>query len=97
MADVYTIHKISVSKNKQSKYKPYLRILSSRHPRLKKLIKKIGTIKKEIPIWNSVHDAVLYAVIGQMLSVSASNSIISRLLKKYQSSANIFTGEKKPL
>jgi len=59
---------------KKSRYKKHLKILSKRTPRLRKLINLIGPIKDEIPLWDNINDAILYAVIGQMLSGAAAKS-----------------------
>ena len=69
-------------------YSRHIRALS-KYPPLKKLIRLIGPLDYNIPIWPSINDAVLYAVIGQMLSISASSSIIKRLHKQLGSSRNI--------
>lgn len=70
-------------------YKEYTDILSARHPNLKLLVKTVGTLGYEIPIWDSVEDAVVYAVIGQMLSASVANSIIRRLTEALGSSKGV--------
>lgn len=66
-------------------YNKCTRILS-KHSRLKTLIETTGPLKYKIPIWVSIDDAVLYSVIGQMLSNAAGVSIINRLLKKFKTS-----------
>jgi hypothetical protein len=53
----------------------FSQVLSKRHPSLELLVNKIGRLNYQIPLFNSIHDAVLYAVIGQMLSNSATTSI----------------------
>ena len=85
MNDVYSIFPGTAGKNTTSKYRQYTRVLS-KYPPLKKIINLIGPLGYDIPIWPSINDAVLYAVIGQMLSVSASASIIKRLYKDLGSS-----------
>lgn len=85
--DVYSI--FDTYKSKKKRYEKYAEILSSRHSRLKHLISLIGPIKIEVPIWSMPEDAVLYAVIGQMLSVSAASSIIKRLIERFDSSRNV--------
>lgn len=85
MNDVCSMLPNTVGKNITSKYGKYTRILS-KHPPLKKLINLVGPLGYNIPIWVSIDDAVLYAVIGQMLSVSASVSIINRLYNDLGSS-----------
>jgi len=64
-------------------------ILSKRHPSLKQLISIIGDLNFNIPLWKRIDDAILYAVIGQMLSNSASATIIHRLKKRFSSSRRI--------
>lgn len=63
--------------------------LSSRHPRLRLLIETIGKIDIDLPKWKSVEDAIVYSVIGQMLSGLATQSIISKLIKQFDKSTNI--------
>lgn len=70
-------------------YKQYTDILASRHSNLDLLIKIIGDLGYKIPIWDSVEDAVVYAVIGQMLSTPAANSIIKKLSDSLGSSKKI--------
>lgn len=70
-------------------YKQYIDILSARHPNFKLLINVVGELDYEIPVWNLVEDAVVYAVIGQMLSASATNSITKRLSETIGSSKEI--------
>lgn len=88
MNDVCSILPNTVGKNIISKYGKYTRTLSKHLP-LKKLINLVGPLGYNIPIWPSIDDAVLYAVIGQMLSVSASASIINRLYNDLGSSLAI--------
>lgn len=88
MNDVYPIFPNAVGKNITSRYKQYTRVLS-KYPPLKKLIHLVGPLRYVVPIWPSISDAVLYAVIGQMLSVSASASIINHLYKNLGSSSHI--------
>jgi len=64
-------------------------ILSKRHPAFKKLITVIGDLDFKIPLWQRVDDAIIYAVIGQMLSNSTSASIIAGLKKKFRTSDKI--------
>lgn len=85
MSDIYSIFPNTTEKKKASKYVPYTCILK-KHPPFNKLINLIGRLDYEIPIWPSINDAVVYAVIGQMLSNVASASIISRLYKNLGSS-----------
>ena len=88
MNDVCSIFPNTIGKNAALKYKNYTRLLS-KYPPLKKLIRLAGPLKYAIPIWQSLNDAVLYAAIGQMLSVSASASIINRLYKNLGSADDI--------
>lgn len=70
-------------------YKKYTDVLAARHQNLDRLIKIVGDLGYEVPIWDSVEDAVVYAVIGQMLSAPAANSIITRLSESVGSSKKI--------
>lgn len=88
MNDVRSIFPNAAGKNITSKYRQHLRILSKRPP-LKKVINLVGPLGYDVPIWPSINDAVLYAVIGQMLSVSASVSIINHLYKNFGSSSTV--------
>jgi DNA-3-methyladenine glycosylase II len=88
MTDVYSIFPNSAGKNETSNYRQYTRILS-KHPALKKVINSVGSLGFDIPIWLSINDAVIYAVIGQMLSISASASIINRLYQEFGSSCAV--------
>jgi len=81
---------LSISKkNKAIVYKKYINILSHRHPQLKRLLQVVGPLEYKLPVWDTIEDAVLYAVIGQMLSNKASSSIISRLLSDFDSSSAV--------
>lgn len=82
-------------KTKTPAYKKYINILSRRHPRLKRLLQVVGPLEYTLPVWNSIEDAVLYAVIGQMLSNKASSSIISRLLSDFGSSSEVINWAEK--
>ena len=88
MNDVCSIFPGTPGKSKSSQYKRYTRILSKQPP-LKKIINLIGPLGYEIPIWPSINDAVIYGVIGQMLSRSASASIIKGLYKNLGSSSAV--------
>lgn len=70
-------------------YKKYTDIMAARHPNLKLLIRTVGDLGYEVPVWDSIEDAVVYAVIGQMLSTSATNSIIKKLSEEFGSSKKI--------
>ena len=80
---------------KKSPYKKHLAILSKRNTRLKKLINLIGPINNEVPLWDNINDAILYAVIGQMLSGAAANSIIKRLTAQLGSSKAVIVWAKR--
>jgi len=88
MNDVCSIFHNTPRENTASRYKQHIRVLS-KHPPLKKLINTVGHLRYNIPLWPSIDDAVLYAVIGQMLSLSASASIINRLYRNFGSSSAI--------
>ena len=75
MNDVCQIFPHTAGENTTLKYKQQVRILSKYLP-LRKVITLIGPLGYDIPIWRSINDAILYAVIGQMLSVSASASAV---------------------
>lgn len=84
MKDVYSIFP---SENKSKKRYKKSTVILSKHPRFKSLIDLIGPIRPEVPIWSSVDDAVLYSVIGQMLSLPAASSIIRKLLQEFKTSS----------
>lgn len=86
--DFCSIFPSTIGKNAALKHEDYTRLLS-KYPPLKKLISVAEPLRYTIPIWQSLNDAVLYAVIGQMLSVSASASIINRLYKNLGSADDI--------
>ena len=77
--------------------------LSRRHPVFNRVIGAIGNINFDIPAWRHIDDAIVYAVIGQMLSNAASSAIIERLKKRFAISSNIIrwasktAGKKGPL
>jgi DNA-3-methyladenine glycosylase II len=88
MRDVFLAPADISSKSTSLKYNQYIRTLS-KYPPFNKLICLIGPLRYTVPIWPYINDAVLYAVIGQMLSMSASISIIERLHRRLGSSDNI--------
>ena len=88
MNDVYSVFPLKLKNKRNSKYKKFIPFLS-KHPRLKYLIDIVGPIQHEVPIWSSIDDAVLYSVIGQMLSGSASCSIIKNLIVEFGSSSSV--------
>lgn len=85
MDDGFSVFPFISRQTSNNSYKKHTGILSE-HPRLKTLIETAGPLKYKIPIWASIDDAVLYAVIGQMLSNAASASIIKHLLKRFKTS-----------
>src|SRR3989338_4485100 len=84
MGDVYSI--FPLKRKDKKRYHKYAAVLSQ-HPRFKSLIDLIGPIQPEVPIWSSIDDAVLYSIIGQMLSLSAASSIIGKLLQEFKTSS----------
>lgn len=84
MGDVYSI--FSLKRKDKKRYPQYTAALSQ-HPHFKSLIDLIGPIQPEVPIWPSIDDAVLYSVIGQMLSLPAASSIIRKLLQEFKTSS----------
>lgn len=70
-------------------YDEHLALKKPIHPQIKRLAGKIGKLNYQIPKWDSIHDAVVYSVIGQMLSNPASRSIIQNLLTIHLTSENI--------
>lgn len=87
MANTYSI--LSRLENSESPYQPYVEILRSRHPKIKKFLQINNAPPTKIPVWKDINDAILYSVIGQMLSVKVSLIIINRLLKKFKTSKRI--------
>jgi len=71
-------------------YGKYVKILKNRHHKFSKLIKLLGPMNYKLPKWHSLDDAVLYSVIGQMLSVKAANSIINGLHEGFNKRGDIF-------
>lgn len=84
MEGVYSIFPNTSRKN-TNKYNESIYTLS-KNSRLKYLIELVGCLKYGIPIWAFIEDAVLYSVIGQMLSNSAAKAIIKRLLENFGTS-----------
>jgi len=87
--NVYSIFKANQKKDVNQPYKQYADKLSKRHPRFKSLIDLIGPLPYTVPVWPSINDAVLYATVGQMLSASATMSIIKKLLEEFHSSTKV--------
>lgn len=71
-----------------NKFDVYTEILSKRK-KFNQVIHKIGSLNINLPYWTSIDDAIVYSVIGQMLSNSASASIISFLHKQVGTSHEI--------
>lgn len=67
----------------------HTKILSRRHYRLNVLINTVGKLNISLPKWKKVDDAIVYSVIGQMLSSVASKSIIKRLDEHFDDSLSI--------
>src|SRR3989338_3529562 len=72
-----------------------IRTLKSRHPNLKQIIETVGQLPLKVPIWKSIDKAVLYAIIGQMLSSKASSSIIKRLLHRFETAGRVISWAEK--
>jgi 3-methyladenine DNA glycosylase/8-oxoguanine DNA glycosylase len=64
--------------------------LGLRDPRFAHLIRLIKRPQFKIPAWNTIEEAILYAVIGQMLSASAARSIIGKLKVSFPDTSTIF-------
>ncbi|HOD12292.1 MAG TPA: hypothetical protein PKO44_04285 [Candidatus Omnitrophota bacterium] len=86
MGDLHPI--FSPSKGHKNRYRKHLTALSQ-HPRFRSLIRLVGPVQPEVPIWHSINDAVLYSVVGQMLSLSAASSIIKKLLREFKTSSAV--------
>lgn len=87
MASVYDIY--PTRHNVKGKYAFFRDTLISRHPAWKEIYAQIGELEYEVPVWRSLDDAVLYAVVGQMLSIAAAKSIIHKLLKRFGDSTSV--------
>jgi DNA-3-methyladenine glycosylase II len=78
-------------------------VLSQRHPAFNRLIETIGDTNFDIPAWHHIDDAIVYAIIGQMLSNAASSAIIGRLKQRFTNSGKVIrwasktAGKKGPL
>jgi DNA-3-methyladenine glycosylase II len=75
----------------KAKLHKYTSLLAKRHKNFSLIIKKVGRLDYSIPYWSSIEDAVVYSVIGQMLSNAATHSIISRLRIHLGTSQNIIS------
>jgi DNA-3-methyladenine glycosylase II len=71
------------------KYKKHTQALSSRHPKLKKLIELVGPMKRQVPAWDTLNDAVFRAIVSQMLSAQVARSITNRLLERFGNADNV--------
>ena len=89
MSSFHTLFSRAKPAGNTDSYESFSGLLVSRHKNLSRLIKTAGPLKQRVPAWRLVDDAVLYSVIGQMISLSASCSIIRRLIKRYGSSRKI--------
>lgn len=69
--------------------KRHAEVLSRRQPIFKRIVETVGDLDSDIPAWRNIDDAILYAVIGQMLSNAASSSIIEGLKNIFSNSRNI--------
>jgi len=78
-----------VKKLSDETYHNHAGMLSKRHPGLARVTNLVGIPKVKIPKWKSLNDAILYSVIGQMLSNSASNSILMRLSREFRNTEDI--------
>jgi len=81
-----------MSKNvfvRPSEFRNHINILKRRDYRFRILIDVIGNLDFSFPKWKRINDAVLYAVIGQMLSVKVANKIITRLKDDYSDSDKV--------
>lgn len=76
-------------KNNESKSVQTSIILENEHKKLNDVFNLIGDLGYNIPIWNNIDDAILYSVIGQMLSSNVSNRIISNLLRIFYNSTQV--------
>jgi len=78
-----------MQKNFKSTLLKHTTILSKRDYRLKILVNTVGNLDISLPKWGNIDDAVVYSVIGQMLSSSASKAIIARLKERFDDSLSI--------
>jgi len=73
----------------QMRYLKHQERLVKQHKMFKKMKEILGPMQYSLPKWDNLNDAVLYAVIGQMLSVKAANSIINNLRSNLSSADDI--------
>lgn len=97
MGNVQEIFPYPRLRSRIPQYKNQAKVLSRRHPNLKRLVKTIGPLECEVPVWTSLDDAVLYAVIGQMLSIKAAKSIIRKLIQRFHTSKSAIAWAKRSL
>lgn len=64
--------------------------LARRDPALRTLVQVVGPIQTKIPRGYSTNEAVLRAVVGQMVSSKAASAIHSRLLARHGSAEDVF-------
>lgn len=62
---------------------------SNEHPSIQRLASTVQSPLTSLPKWHNINDAVVHIIVGQMLSRSAANSIISRLYNRFGSSREI--------
>lgn len=70
--------------------KKHTKSLSLRHKNFKKLVHLIGPLDFYLPVRKQIDDAILYSIIGQMLSSKASSSITANLKEKVGDPQKIF-------
>lgn len=87
MASIYNI--FTIRRKSTRKYRPFLDILCRRHAAWREVVSKVGRLDFEVPVWRSLEDTVLYAVVGQMLSIAAAGTIIRRLLDRFGNAAGV--------
>jgi len=68
----------------------HIKALSTRHRGFRRLIASLKQPQFDIPAWKTIDEAILYAIIGQMLSTRAAHSIISKLTKRYEKNEELF-------
>lgn len=66
------------------------RRLSRRHPSLRRLVRVVGPLQTEVPRGYSTHEAILRAIISQMVSSKAAVAIRTRLLTEHGSVEGVF-------
>lgn len=66
------------------------RRLARRHRALRRLFQIVGPLQTEIPRSHSTHEAILRAVIGQMVSSQAAAAIRTRLIARHGTPEGVF-------